>query len=257
MSTTPARPFRLRGLLAAGLLSTAVLTGCGGDDADDQAAPTGDKAAQSSAKEEPEADLASGLLGADAFGPTAVVTSVSPEELEQGADQAMSLAEGAQVTPAECGTALGKTQPEFSDFEDVAAVSATEETTVVVEMLIRGGPVEDQLDALTETAERCPQVQVSAPSLGGAAVTAVFENLPAPDLGDGAAVVRYTTTVALPDGTQGSVPMLIGAVEDGDRLVFLTTLAADPTAAAAVPLDAAAFTSLLEQAYETQAAALD
>jgi hypothetical protein len=60
-----------------------------------------------------------------------------------------------------------------------------------------------------------------------------------------------------PDGTQGSVPMLIGAVGAGDRLVHLTTLAADPTAAAAVPLDVAASTSLLEQAYETQAAALD
>ena len=257
MSTTTVRPSRLRGLLAAGLLSTAVLTGCGGDDADDQAAPTGDKAAQSAAKEEPEADLASGLLGADAFGPSAVVTAVSPEDLEQGADEATSLAEGAQVTPAECGTALGKTQPDFSDFEDVAAVSATEGSTVVVEMLIRGGPVEDEIDALTDTAERCPQVQISAPALGQASVTAVFENLPAPDLGDDAALVRYTTTVALPDGTQGSVPMLIGAVEDGDRLVFLTTLAADPTAAAAAPPDAAVFTSLLEQAYETQAAALD
>ena len=253
MSTTA----RLSRLLAAGLLSTAVLTGCGGDDADDQAAPTGDKAAQSAAKEEPEADLASGLLGADAFGPSAVVTAVSPEDLEQGADEATSLAEGAQVTPAECGVALGKTQPDLSDFEDVAAVSATEGTTVVVEMLIRGGPVEDEIDALTDTAERCPQVQISAPALGQASVTAVFENLPAPDLGDDAALVRYTTTVALPDGTQGSVPMLIGAVEDGDRLVFLTTLAADPTAAAAAPPDAAVFTSLLEQAYETQAAALD
>lgn len=257
MSTTTASPFRLRVLLAAGLLSTAVLTGCGGDDADDRAAPTEDKAAQSSAKEEPEADLASGLLGADAFGPTAVVTAVSPEDLEQYADEATALAEGAEVTPAECGAALGKTQPDFSDFEDVAAVSATEDTTVILEMLIRGGPVEDEIDALAGTAERCPQVQVSAPSLGAASVTAVFENLPVPDLGDDAALVRYTTTVALPDGTQGSVPILIGAVEDGDRLVYLTTLAADPTAAATVPLDVAAFTSLLEQAYETQAAALD
>ena len=257
MSTTPARPFRLRGLLAAGLLCTAVLTGCGGDDADDEPQADPDaKSAAASAKPEPEPDLASGLLGADAFGPTAVVTALSPEQLEQGAALSSDL-DDVQVTPPECDAAVQGTQPDLDDFDDVAAVSAAEETSVVVEMLIRGGPVEEQIDALTETAERCPQVQVSAPALGGASVSAVFENLPAPDLGDEAAVVRYTTTVALPDGTQGAVPMLIGAVEDGDRLVFLTTLAADPTAAAAVPLDATAFTSLLEQAYETQAAALD
>ena len=86
--------------------------------------------------------------------------------------------------------------------------------------------------------------------------TVTFEQLPVPDLGDGAAALRFTTVVALPDGTQVSVPALLGAVEDGDRVVVLTSFAADP-AAAGVPLDVAAFTSLLEQAYETQADALD
>ncbi len=250
--------FRLRGLLAAGLLSTAVLTGCGGDDPDDGPPAESDaKAAEASAKQEPEpqVDLASGLLGADAFGPDAVLTSVSPEELEQGADQATAMAEGAQVTPAECNAALEKTQPDFADFEDVAAVSATEGTGVVVEMLIRGGPVEGTVDQLAGTAVRCPQIQVSSPQFGEA--TAVFESLPVPDLGDGSAVVRYTTTLVLPDGTEASLPMLLGAVEDGERLVFLTSLAADPSGAAAVAPDVAAFTSLLEHAYETQADALD
>jgi hypothetical protein len=252
MSTT-ARPFRLRGLLAAGLLSTAVLTGCGGDDADDLAAPTDAKSAQASAKPEPEADLASGLLGAEAFGPTAVVTAVSPEQLEQGAALSGDLGD-VQVTPPECDAAVQGTQPNLDDFDDVAAVSAAEETSVVVEMLIRGGPVEGTIDQLASAAERCPQVQVSSPQTGDATVT--FEQLPVPDLGDGAAALRFTTVVALPDGTQVSVPALLGAVEDGDRLVILTSLAPDP-AAAAVPLDVATFTSLLEQAYETQADALD
>jgi hypothetical protein len=259
MSIT-SRSSRLRGVLAAGLLSTAVLTGCGGDDAGDEPrADSGAKAAEASEKEEPEpeTDLASGLLTAADFGPEAVVASVSPEELEQGADQATSLAEGAEVTPAECNAALEKTQPDFSDFEDVAAVSATEGTTVVVEMLIRGGPIEGSVDQLVDAAVRCPEVQVSSPQFGQATATAVFENLPAPALGDAAAVVRYTTTVALPDGTQQSLPMLLGAVEEGDRLVFLTSLVVDPTGSAAVPLDDAAFTALLELAYETQADALD
>ncbi|RBY75191.1 hypothetical protein DQ239_17825 [Blastococcus sp. TF02-09] len=252
MSTTS----RLRGPLAAGLLATAVLTGCGGEDPADDAAPTGAKASEASAKPEPEADLATGLLGADDFGPTAVVTAVSREELEDGAGESTALARGAEVTPAECSAAVQGTQPDFSDFEDVAAVSAVDETTATIQMLIRGGPVEGSVQQLADTAVRCSEVQVTAPSLGQVVVSGVFENLPAPDLGDDAAVVLYTTTLDLPDGTQGSMPMLLGAVEDGDRLVFLTSLPANPTGADA-PLDAAAFTALLERAHETQAAALD
>ena len=253
MSTRTSRPFRLRGLLAAGLLSTAVVTGCGGDDAEDEPRADPDaKSAEADAKEEPEADLASGLLGADAFGPTAVVTALSPEQLEEGAALSGDL-DDVQVTPPECDAAVQGTQPDLDDFDDVAAVSAAEETTVVVEMLVRGGPVEGAVAQLAEAAQRCPQAQVSSPETGDASVT--FEELPVPDLGDGAAALRFTTVVTLPDGTQVSVPALLGAVEDGDRLVVLTSLAVDP-AAAAVPLDAAAFTALLEQAYEAQAAAL-
>lgn len=253
--TTTTRPFRLRGLLAAGLLSTAVLTGCSGDDEGDEPRADSDaKASEASAKEEPEPDLASGLLGADAFGPTAVVSSVSPEQLEEGAGLSSSMAENAQVTPPECNASIQGTQPDFDDFDDVAAVSAVEETTVVVEMLIRGGPVEGSVQQLADAAERCPEVQISSPEIGQA--TAVFENLPVADLGDASAAVRYTTTVTLPDGTQVSVPVLLGAVEDGDRLVFLTSLPADPTGAEVPALDVAAFTALLEQAYETQADAL-
>ncbi|SDF04381.1 hypothetical protein SAMN05660662_0846 [Blastococcus aurantiacus] len=255
MSTTTSRPFRLRSLLAAGLLSTAVLTGCGGDDADDEPRAESDaKASEAAEKEEPEADLASGLLGADAFGPTAVVTALSPEQLEEGAALTGDL-DDVQVTPPECDAAVQGTQPDLDDFDDVAAVSAVEETTAVVEMLIRGGPVEGAVDQLAEAAQRCPQAQISSPETGD--VTVTFEELPVPDLGDGAAALRFTTVVSLPDGTQASVPALLGAVEDGDRLLVLTSLAVDPTGAAAVPLDAAEFTVLLEQAFETQAAALD
>lgn len=249
------RPARLRGLLAAGLLSTAVLTGCGGDDADGEPrADSGDKAAEASEKEEPEIDLASGLLGAEDFGPDAVVTSLSPDQLEEGAAIAGDL-DDVQVTPPECNAAVEGTQPDLDDFDDVAAVSAAEGTTVVIEMLVRGGPVDGTVDQLADAAVRCPQAQVSSPETGDATVT--FEQLPVADLGDGSAALRFTTVVALPDGTQVTVPALLGAVEDGDRLVVLTSLAVDPTGAAAAPLDAAAFTTLLEQAYEKQSDALD
>ncbi|MGY2130225.1 hypothetical protein [Blastococcus sp. SYSU DS0617] len=253
MSIT-SRPSRLRGLLAAGLLCTAALAGCSGDDADaEPRADSGAKESEASAKEEPAPDLASGLLDAEAFGPDAVVAAVSPDELAEGA--ALADLDDVEVTPAECDVAVEGTQPDFDDFEDVAAVSATEGTTVVVEMLIRGGPIEGSVDQLAEAAQRCPEAQISSPDVGQA--TVVFEEVPVPDLGDGSAALRYTTVVGLPDGTQLSVPALLGAVEDGDRLVFLMSLAVDPTGAAAAPLDTEAFTALLEQAYETQADALD
>jgi hypothetical protein len=122
-------------------------------------------------------------------------------------------------------------------------------------MLVRGGPTEGTVDALAGAAERCPEAQVSSPDIGTARV--LFEDLPVADLGDGAAALRYTTVVMAPDGTEVTVPALLGAVEDGDRLIVLTSLAVDPTGAAVAPLDAAAFTALLEQAYQAQADALD
>jgi len=134
-------------------------------------------------------------------------------------------------------------------------VSATVGTTVTVEMLVRGGPIEGSVDQLADAAERCPEAQISSPDIGEATVR--FEDVPVADLGDGAAAVRYTTVVALPDGTSVSVPALLGAVEDGDRLIVLTSLAVDPNGAAVAPPDAAAFTALLEQAYQKQADALD
>ena len=84
------------------------------------------------------------------------------------------------------------------------------------------------------------------------------------DLGDGAAALRYTTSATTPDGTHVTVPVLVGAVQDGDRLVVLISLA-DPTGGAAAggtatptpaALDPVAFTDLLQEAYQVQADAL-
>lgn len=251
----PSRSSRLRGLVAAGLLTTAVLTGCGGDDADSTPRADSDaKEAEASSKEEAEPDLASGLLSADDFGPDAVVAAVSPEELAEGEGLATSLSD-VQVTPESCNAAVQGTQPDLADFDDVAAVSAQEGTSVVVEMLVRGGPTRGTVEQLAGAPERCPEAQISSPDIGSAQVR--FEALPVPELGDAAAAVRYTTVVGLPDGSELSVPALLGAVEDGDRLIVLTSLAVDPTGASVPELDAEAFTALLGQAYETQAAALD
>jgi hypothetical protein len=125
----------------------------------------------------------------------------------------------------------------------VIAQSATIGSAATVEVLVRGGPIEDAVEQLSAAAERCPQAQITSPNLG-----------------DGAALLRYTTVVSLPDGTQVQIPALIGAVEDGDRLLVLLNLdagGATPGATTAAPQDPAAFADLLAQAYDTQAAAFD
>jgi hypothetical protein len=245
------------GVLAAGLAATALLSSCAGDDDGTQAAATG-SSASSSAEETPAPDLASGLLPADAFGPEATVVAISLEQLQQGSGVAAAGAEGLQITPEGCATAVKGAQPSFDDFEDVVAQSATVGSAATVEVLTRGGPIKDAVDQLAAAAERCPQAQITSPQIGQATVT--FESLPVDDLGDGAALLRYTTVVNLPDGTQVSIPALIGAVQDGDRLLVLMNLdagGATPGAAPAAPQDPAAFADLLAQAYDTQASALD
>ncbi|MGY1804455.1 hypothetical protein ACI78T_14345 [Blastococcus sp. SYSU D00922] len=244
-----------RGILAVAA-SALLVTGCGSDDGGDESASSSSPSS-SAAEESPEADLASGLLPADAFGADASVVAISPEQLAQGAGLAASGAEDLQITPEECAVAVEGTQPDFDDFDDIAAQSATTGSGTTVEVLVRGGPTKDTVGQLEESAARCPQAQLTSPDIGSATIT--FEPLEVDDLGDGAALLRYTTAVTLPDGTQPTVPALIGAVQDGDRVLILMNLetAALAGGGAAAPADPAAFADLLAQAYEAQAAALD
>jgi hypothetical protein len=236
-----------------------LLTACGGGDSSETAA-TSSSAGESSSPAAGESlpDLASGLLPAEAFGPEAGVVAISPEQLSQAAGLAAG-AEDIQITPEECSAAVAGAQPEFDDFDDVAAQAATIGSSATVEVLVRGGPIEDAVDQLAAAAERCPTAQIASPEIGQATVT--FESLPVEDLGDGSAMLRYTTVVSAPDGTQVSVPALIGAVQDGDRLLILmnvdTGAAGGAGATPAAPQDPAAFGDLLGQAYEAQAEALD
>jgi hypothetical protein len=247
---------RARGVLAAGLASAALLTACGGDDGSDAAASSS-SASESPAEKTTEPDLASGLLRADAFGPDAAVVSITAEQLQQGAGVAAAGAEGLQITPESCSAAVEGAQPSFDQFDDIAAQSATTGSAATVEVLVRGGPTKDAVSELAAAAERCPQATITSPQVGQA--TVAFEALPVDDLGDGSALLRYTTAVTLPDGTQVTVPALIGAVQDSDRLLVLMNLdpgSATDTSGGAV-LDPAAFADLLRLAYEAQADALD
>src|SRR5918995_423180 len=240
---SPVRPTRAALALAA---SVALVTACGGGDGGDEAALSSSSPASSSAAEESAApDLASGLLAAEAFGPDAAVVAISQEQLAQGA-------EGMQITPEECAGAVEGPQPDFDDFDDIAAQSATTGTATTVEVLVRGGPTKDTVGQLEEAAARCPQAQITSPAIGSATIT--FEPLEVGELGDRAALLRYTTAVALPDGTQATVPALIGAVQDGDRVLILMNLETSAIAGggAAAPADPAAFADLLAQAYEAQ-----
>jgi hypothetical protein len=247
---------RVPGAFALVAACTFVGACSGGEPADEAA---GSSAVSSSAATGAP-DLASGLLAAEAFGADATVVAITPEQLQQGAGVAASGAEDLQITPAECAAAVQGTQPDFDDFGDVAAQSATTGSTTTVEVLVRGGPTKDTVDLLDAAVERCPQAQIASPQFGQATIT--FESLPVDDLGDGAAVLRYTTTVSLPNGTQATVPALIGAVQDHDRLLVLLNLqsghvAGGGAAVGTAPEDPAAFTDLLEEAYEVQAEALD
>jgi hypothetical protein len=242
------RPALRRPALLVGAAAALLLTGCG-DSVEGTASPdSSSSSSSSSAEEEPAADLASGLLPAEAFGPGASVTAVSPEQLAQGGALAGGLADDVRISPESCTGAVEGTQPPLDEFEDVAGVSATTAASVTVEVLVRGGPTEGAAAQLAEAAANCPEAQISSPQIGTATVT--FAPLEVGDLGDGAAALQYTTTVTQPDGSVVTVPALVGTVEDDDRLVVLVSFAAGGAP------DTAAFVDLMAEAYQTQADAL-
>jgi hypothetical protein len=236
--------------VAAAVAGVVLLAGCsGGGGSDDDAASS--SSTSTPASETAAADLASALLPAEAFGPDARVAPVPLEQLRAGAGLA-ALGEDLTVTPESCAAAVQGTQPDLDAFDDVAGVSATSASTVTVEVLLQGEATENAIGLFSGAAQRCPQAQLTSPEFGQATVT--FEELPVPDLGDGSAGLGYTITIPTPGGTPTAFAVLLGAVQDGDRLVVLTSLPV-PTgpAGGGGELDPAAFTQLLQRAYEVQA----
>jgi hypothetical protein len=250
--------------LTAGLAVALLLTGCAGDGGSDEKAAES-SASTSSAGRTPPPDLSSGLLQAGSFGPEAAVVAVTIDQLRAGTGLA-AVAKDLTVTPASCASTVQGTQPDLDAFDDVAGVSATSGSTVTVEMLMRGGPTDGAVEQLGGAATRCPQATITSPKLGR--ITVEFADLPVAGLGDASAAMRYTTSVPMPDGTRTTVPALVGAVEDGDRLLVLVSLAkpggaapasggsAAPGTAVPAGLDPDAFEQLLRKAYQTQADAL-
>jgi hypothetical protein len=245
---------RLRpGVLAStGLVCAVLLGACSSDDGSSSAGPSSSPATSSSPSEPAgesgaAGDLAAGLLPAEAFGESATVLPLSRSQLEQGAGLAAD-PESLTITPESCAAAVEGTQPQIEDYDEVAAQSATAGGSTTVEVLLQGEATAGSVEALAEAATNCPEARISSPELGEA--TVAFQALDAPDVGDGAAAVRYTTTITQ-GGQEVSIPALVGLVQDGDRAVTLLTIATDGSQP-----DATAFAALLEQAYLAQAEAL-
>ena len=243
------------GRLLARVSCAVLLTACAGGEGDQEEAAGSSTAPASTttaspapeSTSEPESALTEGLLPAEAFGEDARVVELTQEQLEQSAALAAD-PESLQITPESCAAAVSSTQPQIEDYDDVAAQSATVGATTTVEVLLQGEATEGAVDQLADAAAGCHEAEIRSPELGEA--TLRFEALDAPDLGDGVAVVRYTTTLTQ-GGQEVSVPALVGLVQDGDRVITLLTIATDGSSP-----DAAGFTALLEQAFEVQAEAL-
>jgi hypothetical protein len=261
---TGSRRRRQFGLLSVGLLGAAALAGCGSEVEGESSAasssssstagsssPAATSAAESTGALDGAEDLSAGLLAAEAFGPGAQVTPITADQLEaqQGPVGGIAGLQDLTITPEECAPAVKSIQPGLDDVEGVAAQTATAGSTTTVEILAAGEAIAAGVEQLDSTVDRCPQATVTAPQIGTAQVS--FARLDVPDLGDAAAGISMTLSVTGPGGQPVTVPLLLGMVRDGDRLVSLTQT--DPTGGT----DPAAFAALLQQAVEQQADALD
>jgi hypothetical protein len=186
------------------------------------------------------------LLPAEAFGADARVFPVSGERLSRGSLASVGSPADVHVTPEACTAALQALplqQPPPA--EDVAAQVAVQGTTYTAELLAVAGPAAELVGRVPELVDQCRQVQVTSPEHGTATVDlATFD---VPDLGDDAVGVAVTAVATEPGGAQVTVPALVGLVRDGDRVVALAIgdrEGAEP--------DRAAFTALLEEAFDAQ-----
>src|SRR4051812_22543509 len=244
------RSRRAAGLLGAGLVAGALLTGCGSDaTAAAPAAATGPATAAPAADPaDPAADLAEGLLPAGAFGPDATVTPVPADRLGRAGELAGALAL-VQISPDSCASALRGLLPQAAAVSDAAAQVARAGDAVTAELLARPGAGVDAVGQLTALARACPSAQVSAGRYGGGTVTVTPLDVPA--LGDGAAAVSVAVDATGPAGRAWSGTGLAAVVQDGDRVLALAQGA--PSGGA---VDPGAFTALLEKAFQAQADAL-
>jgi hypothetical protein len=252
MITGSRRRRRSLGVLTAGLLGVAAVAGCGSE-VEGQASASSTSSSSSSSEStgalDDVEDLSAGLLPAEAFGAGAQVTPITAEQLAQQSQLGGLGLQDVTITPESCAPAVKGVQPGLDDLEGLGAQTVTVGSGATVEILLAGDAIAEGVDQLASTVDTCPQATITAPEFGTAEIT--FTPLDVPDLGDASAALTMTLSITGPDGQPLTVPVLLGMVQDGDRLVSLTTT--DPTGAT----DPAAFAALLQQAYDHQADALD
>jgi hypothetical protein len=225
-----------------------VLAGCAGSGGGKAAASS--SVPKSSASPSQGADLAPGLLPADAFGSGAAVTSITVQQLQQGTGLAGGSLQGAQISPEACAALVKSTRPQGDQLRGAAAEVAREGTSGTVELLAVSDHAKELVSGVGAAIAACPQAQVTLPQGGSATIT--FQKLDVPKLGDGSAGVSFTTVGTAPGGRQVTVPALLGFAVDGDRVVTLITAAPQGPAP-----DQAAFTALLQKAFQVQKDKLD
>jgi hypothetical protein len=259
-----------RGLLV-GAAAVSLLAGCGGNggsSGNTAAGPSSSSAASSPASGPKESPLSRGLLSPSAFGSQANVVTMTLQQFQQATAGKLSQAADLKVDPPQCADALKSTHPDTSKIKDLVAEAATTQNgrhgTVTVEAIATGDLVHGATGQLDDALKNCPKVTVSSPKIGQATVE--FTKIDVSSIGGKAVALQVTTTITPPGHSAVTVPALIGAVPDGDRLVLLiNAVANNPNAAAqssgaaqpsVAPPDTAAFTSLLQKAYTTEKHAL-
>jgi hypothetical protein len=247
---------RSLGVLTAGLLGAAAVAGCSSEVEGEASASGSSRSSSSSASQSTGAlddveDLSAGLLPAEAFDAGAQVTPITAAQLEQQQSPLGGLGgpQDLTITPEACAPAVTSIQPGLDDLKGLGAQSVTVGPAATVEILAAGQGIAEGVEKLGSAVQTCPHATITAPEIGTAEVS--FAELDVPELGDGSAGLAVTLSVTSPGEQPVTVPLLLGMVRDGDRLVSLT--ATDPAGGA----DPTAFTALLQQAYEYQADALD
>jgi hypothetical protein len=235
---------------------TGLLAGCtGGTDTSGAStvgggAPAGIASPVASTAPAPtaSADLARGLLPADAFGAGATVVPVTPEQVQQQLSALpgglAGVLAGIEVSPAPCASALKTVGATLTGVTGMAGEAARTGAGGTAEALVTGGAASTTADTVRTVVRACPTVRISS-SHGTADVTLSTVDLPA--LGDDAAAVQATATLTPADRAPITLTALLGVVQDADRVVLLGTA----TPGGAAP-DTTSFVSLLHRAVDTQ-----
>jgi hypothetical protein len=252
-------------VLGAGLVAGAVLAGCAASPTPTEpAAATGP--AESSATPAPtptaSSDLAAGLLPAAAFGEGADVEQLPFDGFpfghhwghfgHWGWDHWWDDDESETDAPTACETALDEAATQFGNVADAAGQVARADGVRTFEVLAVPTGSVDVVEQFQAVVGACGDVAFTDEDGDGHHGDAQVSVDPLAGLPDGMAGVSVTFS-----GTDGdeswSATALLGVAQDGDRVLALAQMSHDDD----TTLDPAAFTALLQQAYDVQSDALD